>query len=287
MRIAVLGTGILGSAIAERFHADGHHVTVYNRTNQKTALLQAHGITGVARPEQAIRAAEVTLLTLADLPAIQSVLLDTETARALRGTTIIQMGTIGPEESSSLSQQLHQLGAAYFEAPVLGSVTEAKEGSLLIMVGATADQFSRWRKTLQVLGSDVYHIGAIGTAAVLKLALNQLIAAETAAFALSLGLIRRTGGSTDTFMTLLRKSAVFAPTFDKKLPRMLERHYDRPNFSARHLLKDIDLVVRTAKHHELNATGLDGVRRLLEGALARGLADCDYSSLYEAVDPAG
>lgn len=287
MRIAVIGTGVLGSAIAERFQSNGHEVMVYNRTPQRAIPLQNHGLIVAEQPGQAIRTADVTLLTLSDYPAIQSVLLSIETVPALSGSTVIQLGTIGPDESIQLSQTLFQLGSDYFEAPVLGSVTEASHGSLLVMVGATVEQYSRWSQTLHILGSELHHIGPVGTAAIMKLALNQLIAAETAAFGFSLGLIRRTGVSPSTFMALLRKSALFAPTFDKKLPRLLDRDYSRPNFSARHLLKDVDLVLRTAEKSELNTVGLEGVRRLLENALERGLADYDYSCLYETIDPPG
>ena len=168
---------------------------------------------------------------------------------------------------------------------MLGSIAEAKSGALLIMVGATPERYAAWAPLLQALSSDVRLIGPVGKAAVMKLALNQLIAAETAAFALSLGLIRRGGVDVENFMAVLRKSALYAPTFDKKLPRLAERNYARPNFSTRHLLKDVELTLAAADSAQLAPAGLPGVRSLLIDTIALGLGDVDYSALYERVDP--
>jgi 3-hydroxyisobutyrate dehydrogenase len=129
-------------------------------------------------------------------------------------------------------------------------------------------------------------IGPVGNAAVLKLALNQLIAAEMAAFALSLGLVRRAGVDVENFMAVLRKSALHAPMFDKKLPRLMERNYQQPNFSTRHLLKDVELALSAAETAHLSTDGLRGIRTLITDTLALGLGDVDYSALYEKIDAA-
>jgi len=84
---------------------------------------------------------------------------------------------------------------------------------------------------------------------------------------------------------VLRKSALYAPTFDKKLARLAERNYAQPNFSARHLLKDVELTLAAADSARLSPGGLPGVRSLLIDTIALGLGDVDYSALYERVDP--
>ncbi|MFZ1672344.1 MAG: NAD(P)-dependent oxidoreductase, partial [Nitrospira sp.] len=251
MNVALLGTGLLGQAVAERLHATGHHLSAYNRTPEKTRTLQQQGIHIASTAAEAIAAADVVILLLADATAIRTVLLTPSTSEALRGRTIIQMGTIGPSESCSIGADIEGLGGQYLEAPVLGSLAEAKAGTLLIMVGATPERYATWSPLLHALSSDVRLIGPVGKASVMKLALNQLIAAETAAFALSLGLIRRGGVDVANFMAVLRKSALYAPTFDKKLPRLAERNYARPNFSTRHLLKDVELTLAAADSAQL------------------------------------
>jgi 3-hydroxyisobutyrate dehydrogenase len=112
-----------------------------------------------------------------------------------------------------------------------------------------------------------------------------LIATEISAFALSLGLVQRAGVPVDTFMAILRESALFAPMFEKKLPRLLTRDYQHPNFSTRHLLKDVDLFLREASGYELTTSSLDGIRPVLERTIAQGLGNSDYSALFEIVNP--
>ena len=86
-------------------------------------------------------------------------------------------------------------------------------------------------------------------------------------------------------MDVLRKIALYAPAFDKKLPRLTDSNYARPNFSSRHRLKDGELTLAAADSAQLSPGGLPGVRSLLSDTIALGLGDVDYSALYERVDP--
>ncbi len=91
MTIALLGTGLLGRAIAERLQAIGHTVIVYNRTAAKALPLQAHGIAVLGTPELAVAQADYVLLLLTDAAAIRTVLLSSARAATRKGKTIIQM----------------------------------------------------------------------------------------------------------------------------------------------------------------------------------------------------
>jgi 3-hydroxyisobutyrate dehydrogenase len=284
MHLAVLGTGLLGRPIAERLHRTGHSVTVYNRTRHKTTGLAELGVKVAASPRQALESADCILLLLADAEAIRAVLLD-QPGPLLAGRIIVQMGTIGPAQSAAFQPVIAAAGGEYCEAPVLGSVSEARKGSLLILFGGTREQLTRCNEVLRPLGRERHYVGTVGKAAALKLALNQLIAAETAAFSLSLALVQQEHVDVELFMAVLRKSALFAPTFDKKLPRLLNRDYSSPNFSVRHLVKDLRLFLERARAMRLATNGLEGVIPLLSGAIDRGLADVDYSAMFETVSP--
>jgi 3-hydroxyisobutyrate dehydrogenase len=125
----------------------------------------------------------------------------------------------------------------------------------------------------------------VGSAAAAKLALNQLIASLTSAFALSLGFVERQGVEVEQFMQILRQSALYAPTFDKKLQQMRDRNYANPNFPTKHLLKDTNLFLTEAQSIGLNVSSLEGVRKVLETAQQLGLSEADYSSLFSAITP--
>lgn len=277
MRISFIGTGLMGLPMAQRLVCAGYQVMAYNRTAGKLAALT--GIQIAQNPVAAIDYGDYIFLMLTDAAAIHAVL--SPHISLLPGKTIIQMGTIAPAESQQLAQQVQQAGGEYLEAPVLGSIPEATTGQLLMMVGATPALFDRVRPLLQNLGQNPLLIGKVGSAAALKLALNQMIAALTTGFAQSLAYLQQQGVATETFMEILRSSALYAPTFDKKLSRMIDRQYDHPNFPTKHLAKDLDLFAASAQG--LNLAGVQGVQEILSKAIALGLADSDYAALYEAV----
>ena len=283
--VALFGTGLMGAPLAGRLLDAGYRVVVWNRTAEKAAPLVAKGALLAESPAQAAASAEVLITWLSDQTAIQEVLFPAERASVLEGKTLLQMATIGPEHSRCLQDAAHAHGADYLEAPVLGSIPEARAGSLLLMVGATKELFAQYRPLLTVFGENIVHVGEVGQAAAMKLAFNQLIAGLTASFSLSLGLVQEEGVRVELFMDMLRDSALYAPTFDKKLLRMLQRDYANPNFPTRHLLKDIDLFIDAAGDHGLTTAALEGVRDITSLALAKGLADTDYSAINEVIHP--
>jgi 3-hydroxyisobutyrate dehydrogenase len=283
MKIGFLGTGLMGAPMAARLLAAGITVIAYNRTAEKLTPLQQLGAKIVTSPDQVIQEADCLILMLTNALAIQEVLGLNSVQSNLNNRTIIQMGTIAPSESKQLRDQIVAQGGEYLEAPVLGSIPEAKNGTLLVMVGATKKQFEQWSNLLTYFGSEPMLIGEVGTAAALKLALNQLIASLTSAFALSLAFLSKQEVNIEKFMTILRQSALYAPTFDKKLTRMLEKNYANPNFPTKHLLKDVNLFLEESDKLDLTAFNLTGVQRILEKALEMGLAEEDYSALYAAI----
>lgn len=285
MKVGFLGTGLMGKPLAQRLQSAKLSVTVYNRTQSKLESLRDAGAIIASSVDDAIASSDCIILMLADATAIQEVLLSESSKQHLQGRTIIQMGTISPNQSRSIRDEVVAAGGDYLEAPVLGSIPEAESGKLIVMVGASGEQFEKWSSLLQNFGPEPRLIGSVGSAAAVKLALNQLISSLTSAFALSLGFVQQQGAEVETFMEILRQSALYAPTFDKKLQRMLDRNYANPNFPIKHLLKDTDLFLNEAKLSNLNASSLEGVRQILAKAREMGFSEADYSALFNAVNP--
>lgn len=285
MQVAFIGTGLMGTPMAQRLLQADIPLTVYNRTLEKADALKAAGAAVALTAAEAVKQADCVILMLTDAQAIRETLLNETVREQLGDRTVIQMGTIAPTESQALQAEITAAGGDYLEAPVLGSIPEAEAGKLILMVGATPEQFQRWLKVLQCFGPQPRLIGAVGQAASLKLAMNQLIAALTAAFSLSLSLVQRQGVDLEAFMEVVRNSALYAPTFDKKLSRMVERNYTDPNFPTKHLLKDVNLFLSEAQGIGLETSSLQGVQQLLNTAIAQGLSETDYSALYNAVNP--
>ncbi len=285
MQVSLIGTGLMGTPMIERLLEMGYEVIAFNRTKAKLDPLKKLGAKMMRNASDAIQASSITILMVTDYAAIREMLSSSRDRSLLQDRTIVQMGTIAPSESRILAEKVAEEGGEYFEAPVLGSITEARAGRLLVMIGASESQFQRWKKLLSAFGPDPILIGPVGQAATVKLALNQLIASHITAFSLSLGLIQRSRVNVDDFMKILKKSALTAPMFERKLPRLRDRQYDNPNFPTTHLLKDVNLVIQEAISAGLLTTGLEGVQTLLEQTLDKGLRDVDYSSIFETIVP--
>jgi 3-hydroxyisobutyrate dehydrogenase len=284
LKVGFIGTGLMGLPMAQRLLKAGIELTAYNRTPAKTAPLQAAGVKIAPQPLEAIVDSDCVILMLTNASAIRDLFLSVDTKQHLARKTVIQMSTIAPNESMAISQEIIAAGGEYLEAPVLGSIPEAESGKLIVMVGGTEAQFDRWQDLLKNFGSEPLLIGAVGTASAIKIALNQLIASLSTAFALSLGFVERQGAEVDIFMQILRQSALYAPTFDKKLQRMRDRDYTNPNFPTKHLLKDTELFINEAQGKGINTSSIEGVKKILEIAITSGFADADYSSLFSAIE---
>lgn len=283
MRVAWLGTGLLGRPMAEKLCELEHELAVWNRTPDKAAPLAQCGARVARTPADAARDAECVVLMLSDAEAIEQVLF-TGDALDLTARAVIQMGTIASNESRTIAARVATCGGEYLEAPVLGSIPQARARELIVMVGSTPAQYERWKALLACFGPEPLYVGEVGSAAAMKLALNQLIASLTTAFAFSLGMVRREGLDVEQFMGVLRQSALYAATFDKKLPNMLSRNFGSANFPAQHMLKDVRLILEQGRAAGLDTDALAGVESVLEKAIDRGHALSDYSALYDAVD---
>lgn len=284
-KIGVLGTGLMGKPLALRLAQQGYTVFAYNRTPEKLVPLQSQGIYTSSEVKTVVQNCDRLILMLTDGGAIREVLLSGDHLNLLPEKTIIQMGTIAPAISRILAEELQTQGVKYLEAPVLGSIPEVKSGQLLVMAGGNDETFRDCLPLLQALSPHPQLIGPVGSGAALKLALNQLIAGLTSSFALSLGFVQKEGVDVEQFMAILRESALYAPTFDKKLSRMGDRYFANPNFPTKHLLKDTKLFLQEADSLHLNTEALGGVQKILNQAIAQGLADQDYSSLFNAINP--
>ena len=279
MNIALLGTGLLGSAIATRLLSCGQTLTVWNRDPRRCAPLLERGAGAAASPAEAAAGADWLITVLSDGPSTRSVLID-QVGAQLQGRAVLQIATIGPAESCALAAAVAEQGGRYLEAPVLGSRPEALKGQLQLMAGGPEALVQEAMPLLLLLSEAPAHLGEVGSAMTTKLALNQLIASLTHAFSLSLHLVQQRGVEVEAFMTLLRASALYAPTFDKKLERELSGHYTDPNFPTAHLRKDLGLFIAAAEQAGLNAEGLGGLMQLLERSEGSELDQLDYCALH-------
>ena len=276
--VALLGSGLLGEAIGRRLLDQGLTLKVWNRTPGRCRDLIEAGAESVQDLSSISETCSSVITVLRDAPVTETMVRE---LGDLHGCCLMPMGTMGITEIRRLAQQVHNQNGTCLEAPVLGSKPQAANGTLLVMAGGTQELFDQQRPLLDHLSQQPMLVGAIGSGAATKLALNQLIASLTHAFSLSLRLVQQAGVPVETFMAILRPSALYAPTFDKKLQRMLDGHYSDPNFSTALLRKDLRLFLEEATAAGLQIQGLQGLDTLLEQASGGELDGLDYCALHE------
>ncbi|MGE5683475.1 MAG: NAD(P)-dependent oxidoreductase [Bacillota bacterium] len=283
MKVSLIGTGLMGTPMAEKLLESGHELYVYNRTLEKTVPLKEKGAKVAVTSFEAVQLAEVVILMLTDAKAVRDSLFRKNEVQRFTGQTIIQMSTISPKESREIKSRVEELGGHYLEAPVLGSIMQVRESKLIVMAGGSREDYERMKPLLSAFGPEPLYIGEAGKAAAVKLALNQMIASLTASFSLSLSLIMKEGIDVEQFMSILRNSALYAKTFDVKLSNMINNDFSKVNFPAKHLLKDINLVMEEAESLGIETMVLESVRKVMKRVIKSGSADKDYSVMFTGI----
>lgn len=174
MNIGLLGTGRMGSAIAERLLDSGHALTVWNRSVAKTKVLADRGARCAATPAAVVEASEIVLSILTDAPAIEAAYAGDGGALGgpVEGRLFIEMSTVRPATEVALAQRIRALRGAMIECPVGGTVGPARDGKLLGLVGGDDVDVERARPLLAQMCRRVEHVGPVGAGASLKLAIN-------------------------------------------------------------------------------------------------------------------
>jgi 3-hydroxyisobutyrate dehydrogenase len=174
MKIGVCGTGRMGSSIAQRLMSVGHEVGVWNRNSAKTKPLIDAGAKLFASPAELVEGCEVVIVMLLNDAATEAVYRGPNgiLTSKLAGTLVIDMSTVRPDTMKSNGSSVLRQGAAFVECPVGGSTGPAKEGKLFGLVGGTKADVTMAMPVLEQLCRRIEHVGALGSGATMKLAVN-------------------------------------------------------------------------------------------------------------------
>lgn len=279
MRVAVIGTGLMGAPMARRLAEAGHTVTVWNRTWAKAEPLAAFGCTVAASPAAAVRDAEAAITMLEHGPVVTDVLFTQGVADALpAGSLVIDMSSIKPREARDHAARLRARGIGHLDAPVSGGTLGAAAGTLAIMCGGEQDDFERAAPLFAPLGRAT-HVGPHGAGQLAKLANQMIVGITIGAVAEALLLASKGGADMARVREAMRGGFADSRILEVHGQRMVERDFAKRGALAVQL-KDMRNALDTAAELGFDAPITARFESLFADAADHGFADLDHSALF-------
>ncbi len=274
--IGVIGLGIIGGVWAKNYDAAGVLAGAWNRTAQPEFPKWKREAREVAS------AADVVQIVVADPPAVQSVI-DAILPALGPGKIVVQSSTIDAESSEGFLKQVTAKGARYLEAPFTGSKPAAEQKKTVFFLGGEAELVAELEPLLALVSETRFHIGTHRQATAIKLAMNLNIAVQMQGLGEALTFARNAGVSDETFFTVIKKNVSNSGLVALKEPKLRGEDFS-PQFSVKHMLKDMRLASRTLGCEEMPM--LDTIRGCLHATAQAGYADEDFSALIRLLSTA-
>jgi 3-hydroxyisobutyrate dehydrogenase len=283
-RIAFLGLGTMGAAMAANIARSGFAVAAWNRTAGRAAELADLGVTMADTPADAVADAPIVVICVSDTPDVEAILFgpDGVVEGARPGTLVIDCSTIAPSGSWDFAARLAERGLRMVDAPVSGGSEGARNATLTIFVGGEAADVEHARPVLTAIGRTITHVGPIGAGQAVK-AVNQVILAGTyLGVAEGIVLAIKAGLDVEQVVAALGEGAAASWVLANRSGRMLDNDYPLGFKVALHR-KDLGIALDLAA--QLGAVlPVSALAAQLEtGLVAAGHADDDMSALARAI----
>ncbi len=288
--VSVLGTGIMGAAMARNLARAGHTVRAWNRTRAKAEPLAVDGVAVVATPADAVRDADVVLTMLYDGPAALEVM--REAVPALRpGAVWAQSTTAGVEAIADLADFAAEHGLVFFDAPVLGTRQPAEDGLLTVLAAGPPAHRDAVAPVFDAVGARTVWTGedgSEGSATRLKLVANSWVLAATAAAGEVLALSQALGVDPEAFFGLIAGGPLDMGYLRAKTGLVLDERLSPAQFAVTTAAKDARLIVEAGRDHGVRLDVASATADRMERAAAQGHGDEDMAAAYFAsfTDPA-
>ncbi|WP_067469616.1 NAD(P)-dependent oxidoreductase [Actinomadura macra] len=284
--VALLGTGIMGAAMARNLLKNGHRVTVWNRTRSRAEPLAADGATVAGTPAEAVEGAEVVITMLSDGQTVLSVL--TEATGALRpGQIWAQMSTVGVVSLRLLADFAAEQRLTFVDAPVQGTKQPAEQGTLVILAAGPEDVRAALEPVFGAVGQKTLWLdadGAAGAATRLKLAAVSFGISMTSIVAESLALARGLGLDPALFGEVVTGGPMDSPYLQAKMKAILAGDFGT-SFAVRNAEKDTRLIHEAAESGMVRVDMNDAAGQRFRRALEQGHGDEDMAATYHASFP--
>jgi 3-hydroxyisobutyrate dehydrogenase len=283
-RVAFVGLGTMGAAMAANIARKGLPLTVWNRTPGRAGDLVELGATEADSPASAVSGSDVAVICVSDTPDVESVLFgDDGVASGLGpGALVIDCSTISPSATRDFARRLEEQEVAFVDAPVSGGSEGARKATLSIFVGGEADHVERARPILEAMGSTITHVGPVGSGQAVK-AVNQVIlAAGYLGVAEGIVLALKAGLDAEQVSAALGGGAAQSWVLANRSGRMIDNAYPLGFKVALHR-KDLRIALELARESGVVLPVTALVEQLETGLINDGHGDEDMSALARVI----
>jgi 3-hydroxyisobutyrate dehydrogenase len=284
MRTAVLGTGIMGAAMARSLAREGHEVRVWNRTRGRADAVADGPITAHPTIADAVAGSDVVITMLYDADSVLAIA-DELVAGLGPEAVWLQMTTVGPAGIARIADSAGPVADRLLDAPVLGTRQPAETGNLVVLVSGPGDAVDRAAPVLDAVGSRTMRVGdRVGPASALKLANNSWVASINAATAQAMGLAEALGLEPRLFLEAIKGGASDSAFAQMKGAMMADRAWDEPAFALDSVRKDVGLMIEAAADAAFPVDLLTTLLSVYDRASQKGVGGADMSAVRTAFD---
>lgn len=279
--VTVLGTGAMGSRMAENLLKAGHAVTVWNRSPEKTAPLVKAGAVAARMPAEAVKEATFVISIVRDDEASRDVWLDAESgalAAMPKDAIAIESSTLTVGWAQELAGICRQQGVDFIDAPVSGSRPQAEAAQLVYLVGGEPKTVEAATPLLMAMGSAVHHAGPAGSGAALKLMVNGMLGVQVAALGELLGFVEKLGVDREKAADIFAVTPVCSPIAKMAASGMVAESF-APMFPVELIEKDFGYIANVAETHGAKVPMAEAAHRIFSTAMERGDADLNMTAV--------
>ena len=278
-RIGWIGLGNMGTPMALNLLKAGFELAVYNRTKSKAQPLVEMGAKLATSIQELAVCSDIIITMVSDDAAVKAVFEGPDgilRCSGLSGKLAIDMSTVSPDTTKYLAGKASELGLAYLDAPVSGSVKPAQDGQLVILVGGEQAQYELAKPIFDCLGKMAIHLGSNGAGNSAKLAINLMLAFYFEGMAEMVLFANQKGISTADMMAILNEGAMGCGISKIKTNNLVNGDFTAA-FALKHLAKDL----RLAKEQGLSTNVGLQIEENYRNASTFGLGDLDSAAIIE------
>lgn len=284
-RVGFIGLGVMGSRMAKNLLRAGYEVVVYNRSLQPVEELVNAGALPASSPQEVARQSNIIVLALLDSRAVESVVLG---ERGIfhgmsPGTIVIDTSTIDPATTTGMAEKLRTRGSYFLDAPVSGGPEGAAAGTLSIMVGGDRSAFDQAKEVISKMGKNVFYMGESGSGMRVKLFNQALVGVYFVAVAEAYLWAKKTGLKVEDLQKIISMSWGDSPVFRHVVATVISGDM-KAGASMRNLVKDLDIILKSAKDDGARLTLLELADQYIARASEKGYEAYDASILYSILD---